>query len=60
MYGEISKVIVFSPNRVGGAVDDHCWKYTIEYWRVWRRAWQTSWEAFCYDWESIREEKHSN
>ena len=39
-----SEVVVFSPNREC-AVDDHCWKYTVEYWRAWRRAWQLSWAA---------------
>ena len=27
----------------GGAVDDHCWKYTVAHWRAWRRAWWSSW-----------------
>ena len=30
MYGEIAKVVVFSPNR-GGAVVEHCGKYTVGY-----------------------------
>ena len=30
MYGEISEVIVFSPNH-GGGVDDRCRKYTVEH-----------------------------
>ena len=28
MYGEIAKVVVFSPNR-GGVVVEHCGKYTV-------------------------------
>ena len=43
MYGEIAKVVVFSPNR-GGAVVEHCRKYTVGYgaWRgshLGRRPW---------------------
>ena len=34
MYGEIAEVVVFSPNR-GGAVVEHCRKYTVGY-GVWR------------------------
>ena len=30
MYGEIAKVVVFSPNR-GCTVIDHYWKYTVGY-----------------------------
>ena len=45
MYGEISKVVIFSPNW-GCAVNGHCWKYTVEYWGAWRRAWLSSWELF--------------
>ena len=39
MYGEIAEVDVFSPNR-GGAVVEHCGKYTVGYgaWRG-RRPW---------------------
>ena len=34
MYREIAEVAVFPPNR-GGAVVEHCRKYTVEY-GVWR------------------------
>ena len=34
MYGEIAEVVVFSPNR-GGAVVEHCRKYTAGY-GAWR------------------------
>ena len=34
MYGEIAEVVVFSPNR-GGAVVEHCRKYTVRY-GAWR------------------------
>ena len=42
---KISRVGVFSPNR-GRAVYGCCRKYTVEHWRVWRQAWQASWEPF--------------
>ena len=41
---EISGVVVFSPNR-GRTVSSCCRKYTVEHWRVWRWAWQLSWET---------------
>ena len=34
MYREIAEVVVFSPNR-GGAVVEHCRKYTVRY-GAWR------------------------
>jgi len=49
MYGEITEVVVFSPNR-GGAVVEHCRKYTVGYdaWRgsrPGRRPWTCEYRA---------------
>jgi len=41
MHGEIAEVVVFFPNR-GGAVVEHCGKYTVEY-----GAWRGSRPGHC-------------